>query len=343
MKKTLLLLLSTCIANVLLAQQPFFVKSFAADGIKSVESITAGGNISLESVTADQQRVEMFVQASNSYRDGESSKADLQSKLDLLYDIVITAENGKLTTSAKRKHENRNKKSSLSISFKIFVTKNVSGQLTTSGGNIELRNLSGDQNVTTSGGNIAVENIKGKLKGVTSGGNIKVKEANDEVDLATSGGNIEASDCGGMVKLGTSGGNISLEKMNGNISASTSGGDVHANDVKGDLSASTSGGNVVLTKLMCNVTAGTSGGDVKVEMTEPAKFIKLSNSGGRIDLQLPAGKGYEFDLHGEKIKTDGLVNFSGSIEEDRLKGSMNGGGTKVSANAGSSRINVSFQ
>ncbi len=78
-------------------------------------------------------------------------------------------------------------------------------------------------------------------------------------------------------------------------------------------------------------------------MKEPGKFIKLKNSGGNIELQLPAGKGYDFDLSANKIKTDNLTNFSGKIEDDEMKGNVNGGGTVVTAKGGDGKIIVVFR
>jgi DUF4097 and DUF4098 domain-containing protein YvlB len=342
MKKLLLILSVTCCSNMLLAQEAFLIKNFKGGAVKEVESTTSGGNISVESVSGDQQRVEVFIWPSNRNK-GALSKEEIQKRLDELYDLTVEVTGSKLTAVAKPKQRNMNWKNGLSISFKIFVNKEVATELTTSGGNIDLRAISGVQKITTSGGNLVVDNVQGKLKGVTSGGNIAVKDSHDDIDLTTSGGNIDANNCTGKIRLSTSGGNVFLATMSGDVTATTSGGDVRANDIKGELDTHTSGGNVNLAGLACNVTAGTSGGDVRVAVNEPGKFIKLSNSGGKIELELPAGKGYDFDLSGDKIKTEGLVNFSGKVEDDQLRGTVNGGGTKVTANAGGSKIVLTFK
>jgi DUF4097 and DUF4098 domain-containing protein YvlB len=343
MKKLILILSVTFLSNLLLGQEAFLIKNFKGDAVKEVESTTSGGDISIQSVAGDQQRVEVFIWPSNRSKDKMVSKEEIQKRLDELYDLRVEVAGNKLTAIAKPKHQNMNWKNGLSISFKIFVMKDVDAELTTSGGNIDVRAMAGEQKITTSGGNLTVDNVKGKLKGVTSGGNIAVKDSDNDIDLTTSGGNIDANNCTGKIRLSTSGGNVILMNLGGDITATTSGGDVKANDIKGDLDTHTSGGNVNLVDLACNLSAGTSGGDVKVSIKEPGKFIKLSNSGGNIVLELPAGKGYDFDLSGDKIKTNGLVNFSGKVEEDRLEGTLNGGGTKVTAHAGGSKITLMFK
>lgn len=347
MKKVFLILMISCTASALFAQynskEPFLTKSLASDAIKDVEVETSGGNISVESVAAGQARVEVYIWPSNRNNGASVSKEAIQKTLDEYYDVKLNASGNKLTASAKSKSRNWNSKNSLSVSFKIFVTRNVSTHLSTSGGNINLTTISGEQKITTSGGNITINNVKGKIKGTTSGGNIQVKDSDNDIDLTTSGGNVEANNCTGTIKLNTSGGNVELANLSGNVEASTSGGNVAANTIRGDLAAHTSGGNVELLGLSCNLNASTSGGDIKVTMAEAVKSIKIKNSGGKVELQLPAGKGYNLDLSADKIKTDNLTNFSGKAGDDEIEGTINGGGTKVDVDANGGKLVLTFK
>jgi hypothetical protein len=340
MKKLLLILLLACTHQLLMAQEPFLTKSLAGETINRVEASTAGGNISIANAAAGEQRVEVIIRLSNGNSNALVSKEEIQKRLDEFYDLKLTVEGNKLIAVAKNRQQNMNWKKGLSISFKIFVNKAVVSNLTTSGGNIELMELGGEHTFTTSGGNIKVENVKGKLKGVTSGGNIEVTGCDDDINLSTSGGNIDANNCAGKIRLATSGGNIFLEALNGNIVATNSGGDVKATNIKGDLDASTSGGNINLSALACNLSTATSGGDIKVGFVQPVQFITIKNSGGKIELKLPANKGYDLDLSGEKIKTDHLQNFNGKLTDDEIDGKLNGGGTKVKVNASSGKVSL---
>jgi hypothetical protein len=344
MKKLLLMVLISCTTIIAAAQNdskqtPFLTKSLSGQTVKQIEAQTAGGNISVESITDAGARIEVFVRSSGSNK----SKEEIQQKLEEFYDLKIAVEDNKLTAIAKSKKQNMSWRNSLSISFKIFTNKNVSTHLITSGGDIDIKEIAGQQIFTTSGGSLTIDNVKGKLKGLTSGGNIQVKNCGDDIDLATSGGSVEASNCSGSIVLSTSGGDVTLTNLTGTVDATTSGGNVKANDITGALTASTSGGNVTLMGLSGDLSAGTSGGNIKITMKEPGKFIKLKNSGGNITLELPAGKGYEFDLSANKIKTDNLANFSGKIEDDELKGTVNGGGTLVTAKGGDGKIIVVFR
>jgi DUF4097 and DUF4098 domain-containing protein YvlB len=347
MKKVFLILMISCATSSLFAQynskEPFLTKSLASDAIKNVEVETSGGNVSVQSVDAGQARVEVYIWPGNKNGNASVSKEAIQKILDEYYDLKLDASSNKLTATAKSKIRNMNYKKSLSISFKVFVTRNVSTDLSTSGGNIDITTISGEQKISTSGGNLTINNVKGKIKGTTSGGNIQVKDSDNDIDLTTSGGNVEANNCIGLIKLTTSGGNVELVNLNGTIEASTSGGNVEANAIRGDLEAHTSGGNVELLALACNLTASTSGGDITVTVAEAAKSIKIRNSGGKVALQLPAGKGYDLDLSADKIKTDNLTNFNGKADDDEMEGTINGGGTKVDVDANSGRLILTFK
>src|SRR6185436_16732200 len=114
-------------------------------------------------------------------------------------------------------------------------------------------------------------------------------------------------------------------------------------NVSGELETHTSGGSIHLFEMACSLEASTSAGGIDVEIKELGKYVKLSNSGGGIDLQLPKGKGVDLDLDGDRIKTDQLGNFDGKIEDDSVRGKLNGGGVLVRVSSSSGRINLAFK
>lgn len=343
MKKYISLLLMICVYQLSFAQNnndvPYLTKSLSNESIKNVEATTSGGSISVTSVSAGQSKVEVFIWPANRKKNATISKEEIQKKLDEDYDLTVSVSNNKLSAIAKPKHRNMDWDKGLTISFKIYVTENVSTELTTSGGSIHLTGLSGIQDFTTSGGSLHAEKLKGNIRGRTSGGSIHVKDCSEEVDLSTSGGSIEADNCTGKIKLTTSGGSLQLSNLNGTIDATTSGGSVHGQLIKGELEAHTSGGNIDLQKLSCSLETSTSGGNIDVQITELGKFVKISNSGGSVDVELP-NKGLDLKIKGSKIKTNNFANFSGSIEDDEIDGKLNGGGIPVTIRASSGRVNL---
>ena len=285
MKKCLILLFAVTVYFSADAQKaPYLTKSFSSQNISSIVAKTSGGNISVTSVNPSESRVEVFVSKNGNWRN-KLSDDELKSKIEENYDLEVSVNNGTLTAIAKSKHNITNWKNSLSFSFKIYVPQKVSTQLQTSGGNIDLNGLSGDQDFKTSGGNLSLNSLSGNIKGKTSGGNISLKNCKDELELSTSGGNIHAENSTGKIHLSTSGGSVELNDLKGNIDASTSGGNVEGETISGTLSARTSGGNVSLQKLSCSVKASTSGGNIDASILSPGKYVTLHNSSGQVRRQ----------------------------------------------------------
>lgn len=345
--KKLLILLTAFFSYSVQAQNanevPFMTKSFSNESIKRVIAETAGGNISILSVAASDVRVEVYIRPSNYNENQPYSKDEIQKRLEADYHFILEASDNTIKAIAKNKNQTINWKKALSISYKIYVPKEISTNLTTSGGNITLADLNGSQHFVTSGGNLDIQRLKGKIDGVTSGGNISVSDCSEDIELTTSGGNITADNCTGKINLVTSGGDVKLSKLNGTIEATTSGGNAIANDIRGALEAHTSGGNVNLRDLYCSVDAGTSGGNIFVSVKEIGSYVRITNSSGKIELELPSGKGLDLKLTASKIKTNQLNNFSGSMEEEEINGKLNGGGIPVTVMGGSGRISLSIK
>ncbi len=313
--------------------EPWLVKSLTSDAIEQVKAETSGGNITVMGADAE-ARIEVFVWPGNS-RNKNASKEAIKKTLEENYLLSVTVENHVLTATAKPKKGFKDWNNSLSISFKITVPHKVSTHLVTSGGNINLSALSGTLDFTTSGGNLLVDHLGGHINGTTSGGNIIMSELQDDIELTTSGGNIDAKNSRGKMKLTTSGGSLLLRGLLGNINAATSGGSVEANEVDGDLSAHTSGGNIHMAGLSCSLETSTSGGNISVSMKALGKYVKISNSGGHVDLEIPQGKGIDLKLYGEKVNTSGMTGFTGNTEKNKVDGTLNGGGIPVTVHGGS--------
>lgn len=321
---------------------PYMTKSLNGESVKTTEVQTSAGSISVTGVgSAAETKVEVYIY-SNRGRDNDLSKEEIENRLKK-YDLTVSVSNNKLTAIAKPMERNMDWEKGLSISFKVYVLKNSSTDLTTSGGSISLTNLTGDQRFTTSGGSLHVNNVGGKIDGRTSGGSIEVENSRDDIKLTTSGGSIKASNCDGKLHLTTSGGSLDLRDLKGDIKATTSGGSVNGRNIGGELSTHTSGGNIHLYDLACSIEASTSAGEIEVEIKELGKYVKLSNSSGGIELQLPKGKGVDLDLAADRIKTDQLGNFDGKIEDDSVQGKLNGGGVSVRVRSSSGKISLGFR
>lgn len=170
-----------------------------------------------------------------------------------------------------------------------------------------------NNNVETSGGDINIQNVSGKFK------------------LDTSGGDVDLKNTMGELKVRTSGGDIILLKHSGNSDVSTSGGDIHTKELTGDLYASTSGGDIKIEVNNGKISAKTSGGDIEIKYTGNNKGLYASTSGGDIKLFVPSSFNatVDFETSGGSIDCNFSNYKTSKVTRSRMKGEFNGGGESV--------------
>lgn len=284
-----------------------FTNAWAQDAYR-VETFSVNDNVTIDVETSGGS-IEVEGRSSDEVRvemyvkkRGRTVKAG-EDELD---DWNINIEKKGNTVYAQAKRQNRGwNNSSVSISFVIYSPIQAKSKVRTSGGSITLNNLLGDQ------------------------------------DANTSGGRITATEIGGNVELKTSGGTITVEDIEGFVDANTSGGRIRAEGVTGGIKARTSGGSITLEEVSGNIEAKTSGGSIDAEVMNPDEFVELRTSGGSISITVPKQNGYDLDLDGNRVRAD-LENFKGNYEKDEISGTMNGGGTKISARTSGGSVTLRY-
>jgi len=187
------------------------------------------------------------------------------------------------------------------------------------------RELSVD--LSTSGGSIAVGDLMGEVAARTSGGALSFGRIGGPVTGNTSGGSISLAGSRGKAVLHTSGGGISVEDAAGEVEASTSGGSVQVNRASGRVSAHTSGGSITIRETTGAVDASTSGGSVSAFLSsQPNESCRLSTSGGSINIELARNLRVDVDAStsGGSVSSDFPVPTSG--DGHNLRAAINGGG-----------------
>src|ERR1700744_3400850 len=323
-RRILTLCFVACLSVAAMAQDndktPYLTKSLSGDAINNVIVSTSGGGIMGSGGSGQSPRIEVYIHGSNGHE--QLSKEEIKKRLDESYDMDIAVNGHELKATVKNKHDNMDWKRGLNISFKIYVPENVSTDLHTSGGGIQLDNLKGKEDFSTSGGGLQLYALSGTIHGRTSGGGIQVSNSNDEIDLQTSGGGIQAKDCKGDIKLVTSGGGIQLKNLDGTINAHTSGGGIEGKHISGELVTNTSGGGIALDEMDCSLDASSSAGSVDVKMVHVGKYLKLNTSSGNIALKLPAKQGFDLNLKAERINDDIARNVNGTCTTTHGAGSV---------------------
>ncbi|MCX7797543.1 MAG: DUF4097 domain-containing protein [Melioribacter sp.] len=174
---------------------------------------------------------------------------------------------------------------------------------------------------------------KFNIKVETSGGDVLLKDLNGEQYIYTSGGDIRLKSVYGEIIARTSGGDISLSNSSGKLNVSTSGGAIICELVKGDLKASTSGGDITIHSLGGKILANTSGGDIKILLEKDFNGIEVETSGGDIELQLPSDIKANADIstYGGEIECNFSNMKSKKLTKSSLIAELNGGGEKLRA------------
>ncbi|MEM9830686.1 MAG: hypothetical protein AAF944_08605 [Bacteroidota bacterium] len=287
-------------------QDPYLSKTFTLNGRGDLMVRTSGGSIEVTGQSGNQVEVDMYVRKNGSWGGWFGSDDDNEDLAEYLddYDIDISQSGDQITATAKRKGSNwgNNK---LSISFKVRVPRDMSTDLSTSGGSIAVANVSGSHDVSTSGGSLNFEDVTGTTEARTSGGSINVEDYSGTLDAKTSGGSIRVRDSEGQIAVNTSGGGITID------------------DVRG------------------SVEAYTSGGSIRADIRSLEDQLTLKTSGGSINATIPAGLGLDLDLAGNRVNTE-LQNFSGKSEKNSIQGSMNGGGIEVTMRTSGGSVNLDY-
>lgn len=197
--------------------------------------------------------------------------------------------------------------------------------ISTSGGSLQVSDLDGDVLAQTSGGSVSLGAILGSVKAMTSGGSITLSSSSANAELSTSGGFIRAGDISGSVDANTSGGSIHIARAEGDVTASTSGGSITLGEIYGAINAETSGGSITATF-----------------SSQPSARSRLSTSGGTVRVKLAPGLSFDLDARSSsKISSAVPVDVHGTMESNRLKGKVNGGGPALVLRASGGKIVIS--
>ncbi len=178
-------------------------------------------------------------------------------------------------------------------------------------------------NVQTSGGSIDVRNLTAAVKGRTSGGGISVQDVTGAVDMRTSGGGIDGNRLEGPTELETSGGGIDLTDCTGNLDVHTSGGSIRVHGVDGRIVATTSGGSIY----------------VEAHANRGASLI---TSGGSVTLLLPADAHATLDAEtsGGGVRVDFPLTSTTIVTRTHVRGAINGGGDSVALHTSGGSVHV---
>jgi hypothetical protein len=317
-----LLMLLSCTGLAQEDKTPTITKSFDLNQPGTLNASSSGGGIEVKSHNQQKVVVQAFIRKNGKLLSPSDPSVD-----DVLEDFDLDIEkNGSVINANVKSKAHFNAWNNVGISLTILVPREMSCNVSSSGGGLKISGLTGTHNFTSSGGGIQLENITGTTKAKSSGGGVHATNHNGDVDLSSSGGSV------------------SLDEGTGSVIAHGSGGGVHLKNIHGDVDAGSSGGGVTVSGVSGYVKAKSSGGSVRINISNLSKELYLQSSGGGIDAVIRNGDdlGLDLDLSSDRVNID-LHNFSGRTEKDRVIGTMNNGGIPVYMKSSGGSINVRFE
>jgi hypothetical protein len=319
---TMLVTFFTCIGFAQENRTPTITKIFDLNQPGTLRAKSSGGGIEVK--THDQQNVviQAFIR-----KNGKILSPSDPSVSEILEDFDLDFEkNGSVITAIVERKVKFTSWRNVGISLVLLVPREMSCDVSSSGGGLKISGVSGTHSFSSSGGGVQLENTAGTTRAKSSGGGVKASNHKGNINLSSSGGGVTLSDAQGGVK------------------ASSSGGGVHLDNIHGDVEASSSGGGVSISGECGYVKASSSGGPVHVNISNLSKELYLKSSGGGVDAVIRNGDklGLDLDLSSGKVNID-LHNFSGKAEKNSVKGTMNNGGIPVYMRASGGNVNVQFE
>ena len=233
--------------------------------------------------------------------------------------VSVTDTNGTVQVSdVKGTLEVRNR-------FGSITTKNIQGAATIAGGNgaVTLTDSSSG-NITTSFGSVDARNVKGDLMVHDSNGNVEIATIGGAADITNSFGNVTFSDVHGLVNLKTNNGRVKGSSATGSsVTIHDSFGNIELDNISGSLDAETSNGRITVRDARGAVTLKTSFG--AIDAANIPKGIKATNQNGAITLADIGGDTYARTSFGsvmiERINGNLTVeNANGSVTARSVKG-----------------------
>lgn len=172
-------------------------------------------------------------------------------------------------------------------------------------------------------------------------GSARIRDLDGTVKAVMKGGSLQFGDVTGPVTARTDGGSVSIRDVGGDLEVTSNGGSVDAGRVTGKVMARANGGSVTIDEATDAIDVKAAGGSVSAYISkQPRGDSKLIAEAGNVELRLPESIAINIDAACSAGRLNSDFSLYGRQEEDRLKGTINGGGPLVLLRASAGNINL---
>jgi DUF4097 and DUF4098 domain-containing protein YvlB len=170
-------------------------------------------------------------------------------------------------------------------------------------------------------------------------GSARIGDLEGTVKAVMRGGSVQFHDVAGPVTARTDGGSISIRDVGGDVEATSNGGSVSVGRANGKVMARANGGSVAIDEATDAIDAKAAGGSVAAYISkQPRSDSKLIAEAGNVELRLPESIAINVDAACSAGRLSSDFSLNGHQDENRLKGTINGGGPLVMVRASAGNV-----
>lgn len=204
----------------------------------------------------------------------------------------------------------------VSIDYNVMIPSEASIEARSMSGDVTMENVGGKAAAETKSGNVKITGARNGAKGETMSGDVTVANIENGLYCRTASGDVEAKNVTGSAELKCVSGNVTAENIRGDVEAETVSGSVKMLGISGAgvIKGKTMSGSVVY----------------EGEVTSSGRYSLQAHS-GKVEMKIPSGSAFDLDASAFSgtINTEFDVVFSGKLNKQSIRGSVNGGGADV--------------
>ena len=215
-----------------------------------------------------------------------------------------------------------------------------------SGGNpaeveARVRAIEADPPVSLDGDDLRVGHLDRSLRRRISISYEVVVPPNSTVHARTGSGALRVEGVAGVVEARSGSGRTRVADVGGDVTARTGSGGIEIDAVGGDVNARTGSGSIRIDGIDAALRARTGSGGIRVAGS-PGSGWDLDTGSGSIGVDLPDDAAFEVDARtgSGSVRSDHPVTMDGEARRGRLRGTVRGGGPRVTLRTGSGGITI---
>ena len=204
-----------------------------------------------------------------------------------------------------------------------------------------VRAIEADPPVVLDGGVLRVGHLDRSLRRRLSISYEVTVPPNSSVQARTGSGELRVEGVAGAVEARTGSGRTRVADVGGDVTAQTGSGSIEVSAVGGDVIARTGSGSIRIDGIDAALRARTGSGGIRVEGSAGGPW-DLDTGSGSIRLDLPDDAAFEVDARTGSggLRSDHPVTMDGEMRRNRLRGTVRGGGPRLTLRTGSGGISI---